>query len=756
MTSSVAHPSDRQPWLARILREGRIYGCGIYVGDRLVITASHVVSGSLGLEPKTTERPAGKVIVQFPQIEDTSRQGRIVAWIPPGPKNDGDIALIELDSEPPPSAMAAPLLDTQSLRSHRCRIYGYPEGFTTGRWATGEVVGPIDGGLWQLEVQGVDRGFSGSPVWDEELDGVIGMLALFAKDQSMAFMIPATALADTLQSYKLSDGQENASDTEVRPQDTADERSASDQVDWVPDSAATSDSLGRSPLARAIAIRLRRLQAESPGQSFLIHIDGEWGAGKTSLLNFIREEFKSDWQVVDFDSWRQCKLGPPWWSLLTTLRFSLRRSLNFSGRMRLRAIEAFTRLRRGGGVYLLALLGVALFSFGIYLLFRPQLNTNTTADIAKTVTAALGAVATLWVGALAAARFLLWDSPRGARFYENSNTNPMESVADHFTWLIQESARPVLFLVDDLDRAPAAYVVELLETIETLIRNAPQRARTQRSLLNGCHFIVAADGAWIRESFESSYTVFTSSIGEPGRPLGYLFLDKIFQLNVSVPAMSEEGQERYLSQLLGVGIRLQPQKLDLEREALYERVRSSKSEDEIVEALRTATPIVREAATPVAIESFQSREVELAQEHFLQQFSHLLRPNPRSMKRYISAYSLARSVMTIQGILIPGPPLALWLIIQTRWPSLADFLQVHPELLDQFIVPKGKLRSVALIPETLRSLVDNEDVREVLTYSIGGPLTPDIIRQMSGRSKTQIAQNRIMEDTADGLLPAEP
>lgn len=747
MTSAVGSVGDRQPWLVRIIRGDQIIGGGIYLGDRLVITAAHVVTAFFRVSSDQPEPPAGEVSVQLPQVAETIWPGRVVSFSSPSSQAPvKDIALIELTSTPPPSVMAAPLIDTEQLNGHRCRIYGYPRGFDAGFWATGEVVGPIEGGLWQLQVQGVGAGFSGSPVWDQTLDGVIGMLVSIARDQNAAFMIHAASLAETLRSYSSSIKRDEEVGREVRSAPNTGERFATnDQVNWIPDFAATNDSLGRAPLAYAIARQLRLLQSESLGQSFLIHIDGEWGAGKTSLLNFIREQFKSDWQIVDFDSWRQYKLGPPWWSLLTTLRLSLKRRLKFPGRVRLRTTETLTQLKRGGGVYLLALLIVALLSFGIYLAFRPHLNTATTTDLAETVTAVLAAIGTLWAGALVAARFLLWDSPRGAKFYESSNTNPMESIADHFSWLIRTSDRPVLFLVDDLDRAPAQYVVELLETIETLIRNAPQRARTKRSLSNGCHFIVAADGAWIRQSFESSYAAFASSISEPGRPLGYLFLDKIFQLTVSVPIMSEEGQKRYLSQLLGSGVPLQPRKLNLERDEVDERIRSSKSEAEIVEALLSATPIVRDAVTPIAIESLQSLEVESTREHFLQQFSPLLRRNPRSMKRYVIAYSLARIALTMEGIFIAGPPLALWLIVQNRWPLLADFLRAHPELLEQFTTQQDKSKSTSIVPEALQPLMGNDDVLEVLSSSIGGPLTPDLIRQLTGRSKAQIATDRVSQ-----------
>src|SRR5438128_2568573 len=78
--------------------------------------------------------------------------------------------------------------------------------------------------------------------------------------------------------------------------------------------------------------------------------------------------------------------------------------------------------------------------------------------------------------------------------------------------------------------------------------------KTRRGSGKGSHLapyvVVAADGAWIRHSYESAYQGFVDAVAEPGRPLGYLFLDKLFQLTVEVPSISPTAQEAYLRGLL--------------------------------------------------------------------------------------------------------------------------------------------------------------------------------------------------------------
>jgi hypothetical protein len=168
----------------------------------------------------------------------------------------------------------------------------------------------------------------------------------------------------------------------------------------------------------------------------------------------------------------------------------------------------------------------------------------------------------------------------------------------------------------------------------------------------------------------------------------------------------------------------------LERAALDKRIESSTSEQEIIDALRTATPVVREAVTAEAINRLHARDVETAREHFLQQFSGLLAANPRSVKRFVIANSMARTVLTLQGNFVDAETLALWLVVQTRWPALARYLQSDPDRLELFTtVP---VPDVTALPETLRPLAGDEAVRAVLTHRPGGPLTPALVRDLAG------------------------
>jgi tetratricopeptide (TPR) repeat protein len=501
-----------------------------------------------------------------------------------------------------------------------------------------------------------------------------------------------------------------------------------EQVEWVSDSPASHDLLGRQPLARALATRLRRLQLEEPHTSFLIHVDGPWGAGKSTLLKFLRADLERDWLIVGFDAWRQSSIGPAWWALLAALRHDLARSLRLPARFWLRLAEAWIRVRRAGAPYLLALSLLLVAAAGVFLLLRPrQLDSKATTDLAKTVTAILSAVGTLWAGALVAGRFLLWDSARGARVFEQSNSNPMQEVADHFAWLLRHVKRPVVFLIDDLDRCAEGYVVELLDAVQTLLRDAPKRVLREDTRGFETYFVVAADGAWIRTSYEVAYQTFAASVGEPGRPLGHLFLDKLFQLTVPVPTISANAQHAYLQALLHTKSASAGPAAHVEAVAVRRSVEAATSEAEVVEALQQASPSARRLAAEDAVSRLSDPEVETATEHALQRFAPLIDPNPRSMKRFLNSYSMLRAVRTLEGNTVASEPLALWTILQTRWPSLADYLRRHPEAIEH----AGDSQRANTVPEHLQPLLDLPEFQRLLTFG-SVKLTAELVRACCG------------------------
>ena len=117
-------------------------------------------------------------------------------------------------------------------------------------------------------------------------------------------------------------------------------------------------------------------------------------------------------------------------------------------------------------------------------------------------------------------------------------------------------------------------------------------------------------------------------------------------------------------------------------------------------------------------------------EHILQPFAQLLAPNPRSIKRFVMDYAAVRGARTAEGSSVSVDKLALWTVVRTRWPALADYLRAHPRQVSDIGKAKDQLEHV---PEDLRPLFidENGDVRAVLDFN-HGTFTDDDIRAATG------------------------
>ncbi|MEA5366313.1 FxSxx-COOH system tetratricopeptide repeat protein [Amycolatopsis sp., V23-08] len=494
-------------------------------------------------------------------------------------------------------------------------------------------------------------------------------------------------------------------------------------VDWSTDAPAEIDLLKRDALAEVLTGRLRETRRRDPRTSFLVHLDGAWGSGKSTLLHLLgRRLSTAGFLVVWFDAWQHSRLSPPWWALLTTLRQDIARDRSWWARRWLYVRETLERARRSGAPYLLALIVLAVLAGGIGLLVKWALgNAQPVGDLLKTVGPVVTALGVLWAGARVAGRVLLWDSARGARLFEQSDTNPMMRVAEHFDWLLRRSRKPVVFFIDDLDRCQDEYVVELLEAVQTLVRDAPRIRPGVEDLPSAAFFVVAADGSWLRRAYTSQY-------GDADL-LGYQFLEKLFQLTVPMPSLSAATQRHFLGGLLG--LKTDASSADSRRiaEARSRVEAATGDEDLILESLLDTPPELRDTVVTDAARAFDAAETRAHTEHTLRKFAPMLSPNPRSTKLFLNTYTIMRAVRTLEGITVDGDTLALWTIIRIRWPSIAHFLERNPDAVKGILEP---LWCSDLFPAELQETARSEELRSVVGHPEGGPLTAVAIRHCCG------------------------
>ncbi|MEH2365710.1 tetratricopeptide repeat-containing serine protease family protein [Nostoc sp.] len=204
-------PTGLETAIVRICRSnGVVVGAGFLVSSKHVITCAHVVADALGISRDTQKRPTEVVYLDFPLIApEESLTGKVVLWRPVPPKGSTsvkgkeDIAGLELNGTVPEAAQPVDLIIEEDLRNHSFRTFGFPAGHDDGLEATGVLRGRQGTGWIQIEdikETGVrlEPGFSGAPIWDEKLNGIVGMAV--AADQKrpeakVAFMIPTKVIA---------------------------------------------------------------------------------------------------------------------------------------------------------------------------------------------------------------------------------------------------------------------------------------------------------------------------------------------------------------------------------------------------------------------------------------------------------------------------------------------------------------------------------------------------------------------------------
>jgi WD40 repeat protein len=167
--------------------------------DRYILTCAHVVDPDM-------RTPPPDIFVDFPFAEPRSAvPARVVSggWFPAMADGTGDIAVLEVSDQLPPSAMPAPLRVSDGVSGHRFRASGFPAGHDGGVTSRGVVVGPAETQWLQLQAESalgfsLEAGFSGAPLWDEEFGAVVGIVVTRERPRG-ALGDPRTGYAITIE-----------------------------------------------------------------------------------------------------------------------------------------------------------------------------------------------------------------------------------------------------------------------------------------------------------------------------------------------------------------------------------------------------------------------------------------------------------------------------------------------------------------------------------------------------------------------------
>lgn len=558
------------------------------------------------------------------------------------------------------------------------------------------------------------------------------------------------------------------------------------------DDAAKVDHLGRKAFAQLLAQRIRQARGliqgtddiEGAGDSyaFMVHLHGPWGSGKSSVLNFLKDElthwgWKADrrrrrvvlhdlsrwqrwkwrvhgavrymfsrasaidrlramrrraWVVVDFNAWRHQRVKPPWWSLIHVIASQGRKQLTWAERQRFGVTWFLRRFRADLLAWGLAIVFLAL-SIALFLSTANGGAQDTSVAMGSVTEgkfkgykdwwAAISGVLTILLGFVAWSRTFFLDA-RSAQHLADMRSDVMRPVVKLFDRIIHFMRRPVIIYIDDLDRCDQPYVVELLEGVQTLFRDTPVT------------FLVAADKQWICTSFEQHYTTFGPVIGVPGRPLGHLFLEKMFQISAELPRVPGAARDRFLRQLLDSSERPDertPLNTQTARSEVLEEIAKLPSNEELRElGKRTDDPAKRQVIAEKIVERSTESDQAKALEHRLMRFADLLEHNPRAMKRLVNAFAMNLAVRDLQQNFSDLDDLARWTILELRWPTLAEHITKEPEATNLLHGATG-----IKLPERMAPLLEDDEVKRVAGAireedDPPGGLTVESVRKLLG------------------------
>ncbi len=213
------HPFERS--IALIYRENRVVvGMGFLMGERYVVTCAHVVWIASGGKDYADLRGL-TVSLDFPYVDDApdSPQATVVALSHPSlGEGQYDIAILTLD-QAVAEDISAPVIQAREkdVMGHDLKALGVPD-ISSGApvWAEVTMVMSTLDGLWQLKGKEtglrLTQGYSGAPLWDEELQGIVGIIRSSIEGEEgeeedreakeiirTAFAIPVTKIADLFQ-----------------------------------------------------------------------------------------------------------------------------------------------------------------------------------------------------------------------------------------------------------------------------------------------------------------------------------------------------------------------------------------------------------------------------------------------------------------------------------------------------------------------------------------------------------------------------
>ena len=461
--------------------------------------------------------------------------------------------------------------------------------------------------------------------------------------------------------------------------------------------------------------------------------------GGSKVTNY-PEDARRPWIIVPFNAWQVEHVTPPWWVFYQTIRRHCFSAIATEGReavpigpdqgtgppteadrykmlFGLWCPELWWRLT---SPKIMILLNTAVASLLIiFALYALGLVVETEAQGGGTPNYSLGGAIGVVLALLAFSGSLIWTiatlfteslvpgADSVAERLSMGSGDPFERFRRHFVETMERIRRPVLVIIDDLDRCKPAFIVDLIRGMQTLLRSPRVM------------FVILGDREWIERAFESHHETMSKVTVGPEQSFGARFVEKAVQLSLSLPDMPREQQIEYVRWLLTgarggsphpVSPKVDPETASKLRQVIEQSARSQQrallETKQIKDDVRAAYASMRSAQPGVddaeragdegRVQRFVNEELAIraaTDEKIEREISHRLEPlapyfpaNPRQIKRIINAVTVYHTIAVQQIGLSPSEPrwfqLALWIVIMTEWPKTWRLLATCPRLVD--------------------------------------------------------------------------
>jgi hypothetical protein len=460
------------------------------------------------------------------------------------------------------------------------------------------------------------------------------------------------------------------------------------------------------------------------------------------------EDARRPWIIVPFNAWQVEHCTPPWWVFYQAIRQRCFASVLREGKS---AVDTTTKIKRQKFRFrhhfgpwltlwwreywwrltnpkvmtllitaLISLLLLALlYAAGIFHISGKVGEEKVAFNISNSIGLLLGGVTTIgsvWgFGALFTDSIIPGTNTLAERLSLGSG-DPFGRFRKHFYKTMERVGRPVLVIVDDLDRCKPDFIVDLVRGVQTLLRS-PRVV-----------FLILGDRDWIERAFEAHHKAMNKVSVGPEQTFGARFVEKAIQMSFILPGMRKEGQVDYVRGLL-LGRRsisretmdktLKPQAASVLREVIRKTAEAQKGAPLETEQIRRNVMSTYQDFSPDShlagisderVNQFVNEELAIRaaiDDRVEQEISHRLEPlaayfpsNPRQIKRIINAVTMYYAVALQQEGLGASDPrwfqLALWIIIMTEWPETWRLLASYPWLADllQATDPKTEIKKV--------------------------------------------------------------